>query len=86
MAGPKPRFILRVYKSDKMGVYKAGKDYIVYKTGEKAGMSAADLNSKKKLAKLVADCPSVSQKMLDEQYKGWEQIVQFAKDYTDCNE
>jgi len=93
MKSPSPRFILRVYKSEKIGVYKAGNDYIVYKIGEKAGISVLDMSAKKKLAKMVADCPSVSEKMTNDVYgvnkmntetKNFDQVIQFAKDYTEC--
>jgi hypothetical protein len=94
MKSPKPRFVLRVFKSEKIGVYKSGKDYIVYKEGEKAGISVLDLSAKKKLAKMVADCPSVSEKMTNDEYKvnkmnsesqSFDPVIQFAKDYTDCS-
>lgn len=85
LKGPKPYFVKRLFLSDKIGVYKSYSEIIVFKTGEKAGVSTSNLSAKKKLVKLTADCPEVSKKMENAEYKGQEQIVQFAKDYTNCN-
>lgn len=84
LKGPKPYFIKRLFLSEKMGVYKSYAEIIVLKTGEKAGVSINNLLAKKKLVKLTADCPDVSNKMDNWEYKGQDQIVQFAKDYTNC--
>ncbi|HPR30637.1 MAG TPA: tetratricopeptide repeat protein [Prolixibacteraceae bacterium] len=91
--GAKLRFALRYFMTDKLKVYKSGDDYIIYKEGEKTGISINDINIKKKLAEMVIDCTTVSEKMLNGEYEGIgkfskeppiDQIIQFVKDYSTC--
>jgi hypothetical protein len=92
MKSPKPRFVLRVFQSEKISVYKSKNDFFIFKPGEKAAVSVRDFSIKKKLAKMTSDCQVVSDKVANGEYKGIgklgeevrEQVIQLATDYTNC--
>lgn len=77
-------FVKRIYKSEVIGIYKSSEEYIFYKEGEKAGLATSTLGFQKKLAKLTSDCPEISEKISNKEYKGIDQFIEFAKEYTSC--
>lgn len=84
VASANEKFVKRLYRSEYIGVYKSAEEYIFYKEGEKSGLASSTLGFKKKLAKLTGDCPELSEKMLNDEYQGIDQYIEFAREYTEC--
>jgi len=86
--GAKFYFAKVLHKSDKISVYKYKNEFVLHKAGEKKAQSTSSLafsiGFKKKLAKLVADCPDLAALAKDGSFSNnGESLIAFAQEYSD---
>ncbi len=87
LGGATPKFVLRIYKSEHMSLYKHGKEIVIKKATDDKGYSTSTtgftLSFKKKLSKLVSDCKELSQRAMDKEFENTvESLMTFANEYT----
>ncbi len=86
--GAKFYFAKVLYKSDKISVYQYKNELVLFKAGAKKAQSTSSLafsiGFKKKLAKLVADCPDLASLAKEGSFSNTgESLVAFAQEYKD---
>ncbi len=86
--GAKFYFAKVLYTSDKLSLYKYKNEYVLKKAGDKKGQSTSSLaysiGFKKKLAKLVSDCPDLASLAKEGSFSNTgESLLAFVQEYTD---
>ena len=86
--GAKYYFAKVLHKSDKISLYQYKNEFVLYKAGEKKAQSTSSLafsiSFKKKLAKLVADCPDLASLAKEGSFSNnAESLLAFVQEYTD---
>ena len=86
--GAKYHFVKVLYKSDKLSLYKYKKELILKKAGDKKGRSTSSLaytiGFKKKLSKLVVDCPELAKLAKEGSFSNNEDsLLAFVQEYND---
>ena len=86
--GAKFYFAKILYKSDKISLYKYKNEFVLFKAGEKKAQSTSSLafsiSFKKKLAKLVDDCPDLVSLAKEGSFSNTEEsLIAFVQEYKD---
>ena len=79
------KFLLRLAVTDKARLYFYAGEYILMKSGSEDAIVGKTFNTDD-LAKFASDCPTVSQKVSNNDYNnGGDSYKQLVEDYTKCN-